>query len=113
MLCLMLLAQTLRRDYDPATALSTAAFLLLAVNPMVIASISFQLSVGALTGIFLVSGRIHRFLVGESENFLRRALSSSVAASCGAMLFTAPLVAAYFGTVSLVRSEERRVGKEC
>ncbi|MCI8619003.1 MAG: DNA internalization-related competence protein ComEC/Rec2 [Oscillospiraceae bacterium] len=102
MLCLMLLAQTLRRDYDPATALSTAAFLLLAVNPMVIASISFQLSVGALTGIFLVSGRIHRFLVGESENFLRRALSSSVAASCGAMLFTAPLVAAYFGTVSLV-----------
>lgn len=102
MLCLMLLAQTIRRDYDPPTALSAAAFLLLAVNPMVIASISFQLSVGALAGIFLISDKIYRLLVGESENFLRQAFSSSVAASCGAMLFTTPLIAAYFGTVSLV-----------
>lgn len=105
MLGVMLLAAVLRRDYDPPTALSTAAFLLLAVNPMVIASISFQLSVGALAGIFLIGGRLYRSLAGERRNFigyLRRTVAASVSASCGALLFTTPLIAAYFGTVSLV-----------
>ena len=104
---LLLLALLLRKEYDPPSALAFAALVLLLLNPMVIASISFQLSFGAVAGIFLVSGRISRALSGGSKKKgalrrLRRFLAGSVGVSAGACLFTTPLIAYYFGVVSLL-----------
>jgi competence protein ComEC len=42
---LMILATLINREYDPPTALSTAVLLMLLINPMVVTSASFQLSV--------------------------------------------------------------------
>ena len=112
MQALFLLAPLLRREYDPATGLGAAALCILIPNPWAIANLSFQLSFGAMAGIYLLSGRIFRrisewppvsralrvrFLHG-----LVRYLVGTVASTCGACLFTTPLVACRMGGVSLV-----------
>ena len=108
---LMLLAAGLKREYDPPTALSFAGLVILIFNPMAVSAVSFQLSFGAVAGIFLFSGRISRFLLAEKRlnaakgrslrNRTLRLLAGSVSVTLGASVFTTPLVACYFGVVSL------------
>lgn len=109
---LMLLALLFNREYDPPTALSFAALVMLAVNPLVITSASFQLSAGCMAGIFLFSKRITEWVNGFSfwkmwkgktlRVRLRSWISGGVGVTLSSMFFTTPLVAYYFGTVSLV-----------
>ena len=63
---LILLALALNKDYDPPTALALAVLSMLCVNPRTIVSVSFQLSVGCLIGIFLFYERIKGFLDRKS-----------------------------------------------
>lgn len=107
---LMILALLFKKEYDPPTALSFAVLVMLCVNPMTITSVSFQLSVGCLIGIFLFYQRIHGYLVrriGVSKGMtvkarMLRGVCSSVSVTLSATIATTPLSAWYFGTVSLV-----------
>lgn len=109
---LMIVAMLLNREYDPPTALSAAVLLMLLVNPVVITSASFQLSVGCMAGIFLFSGRIQSWIIGYGfwkdwkgkclKVRLRQWFASGVSVTISAMFFTTPLVAYYFGAISLV-----------
>ena len=109
---LFLVAMVCNKEYDPPTSLAFAALAMLIVNPFVITSASFQLSVGCMAGIFLFSMRITGWINGFSfwkewkgKRFkvrLRNWISSGVGITLSAMFFTTPLVAYYFGTVSLV-----------
>ncbi len=109
---LMMLAMALKREYDPATALSFAALTMLIMNPLAITSASFQLSVGCMIGIFLFSGRISGWFSngrrfgkskgGRMAKHLRGWLASGISVSLSAMTVTTPLTAYYFSTVSLV-----------
>lgn len=109
---LMLLALMTDQEYDPPTALAAAVLLLLATNPLAITSISFQLSVGCILGIFLFSKRIHDYLLQKtplgpakgksSKAKLTRWAVASVSVSVGAMVTTIPLCALYFGSISVV-----------
>ena len=109
---LMMMALLFDKEYDPATALSFACLVMLTVNPMVITSASFQLSVGCMAGIFLFSARIRAWLEsfrfwrkwkGKSPKMrLRTWLCSGISVTLSAMFFTTPLVAWYFGAVSLI-----------
>lgn len=111
----LLLAPVLRRVNDPPTALGFALMLLLVQNPMAAASVSLQLSFTSVAGLLLVAGPLTAWLVEplsgleRRDSRLWRALlwfarfeASALAASLGAMLFTVPLIALYFGQVSLV-----------
>ena len=107
MQCLLLGAVLLRREYDPPTSLAAAALLILAVNPLAASSISFQLSFGAVAGIFLVTGRLNQYFrkvlrAERGKHPFRRALAASVSVTLGALLFTVPLTAIHFGSVSLL-----------
>lgn len=109
---LMILAMLLNREYDPPTALSFAVVTMLLVNPQTITSVSFQLSVACMVGIFLFSQRIYDYLLNEKRlgkakgKTLRARLSrwicGSASVTLGAMVTTTPLCAWYFGCVSLV-----------
>lgn len=105
---LMLLAQLLRKEYDGPTALSFAALCMLIVNPLVITSVGFQLSAGSVAGIYCFSPAIRKWLYGLLPNAkgwrgkLVRWFVASVSISLGALVFTTPLCAMYFGTVSLI-----------
>ncbi len=109
---LMILALLFNREYDPPTALSFAVLVMLAVNPLTITAVSFQLSVGCMVGIFLFSGRISSYLL-DKRRFgpakgrslrarLTRWIVGSVSVTLSAMSTTVPLCAWYFGSVSLI-----------
>ncbi len=109
---LLLMAMLLDRDYDPMTALAVAALVMLVANPMVITSVSFQLSFGCMAGIFLFSSWIYQRL--SEFSFWRDAkkrsmllkirvwIAGSMSITLGTMVFTVPLCAVHFRTVSLV-----------
>lgn len=107
---LVLLGMLTEREYDPPTALGFAALTMLVVNPMVISSISFQLSVGCMAGIFLFSESIRHWLekrmkVKKGKSLISRVkrwFVTSVSISISASTVTTPLVAYHFGAISLV-----------
>ncbi len=109
---LMIIAMLLNKEYVPLTALSFAVLVLLAVNPISISSVSLQLSVGCMIGIFAFSGRIHDYLLSEKrfgpakgktlKARLIRWVVGSISVSTGAMIVTTPLCAIYFRMVSLI-----------
>ena len=107
---LILIAMAFDKEYDPGTALSFAALTMLVYNPLVIMSISFQLSMGCMVGIFLFSEKIRAWLTERLKiskgrsllNRLKHWFASSVSITLSATFVTTPLVAWYFGCVSLV-----------
>lgn len=109
---LMLLAMTLDREYDGPTALAFAALAMLVANPLTILSVSFQLSVCCMIGIFLFSDKIRQYLLGVGKRFIYKeqklmnrlwqGIAASVSASLSATVMTMPLVACYFGCISAV-----------
>lgn len=109
MTALMILAMLFDREYDGPTELAFASLVMLLFNPLVVTSVSFQLSVGCMAGIFLFQKRIYDYLLGRPRHCkkkmlpkLRRFFASSVSVTLSAMVPTTPLVAYYFGAVSLV-----------
>ncbi len=109
---LIILAVAAEREYDPATALSFAVFIMLLVNPLTVTSASFQLSVGCMIGIFAFAQPIRDYLYSKKwfhyskkksirENLLQW-FTGSVSVSVSALIVTVPLCAWYFGTVSLI-----------
>lgn len=112
MQCLMILALLINREYDSPTALAFAVLTMLAINPLTVTSVSFQLSAGCMIGILLFSEPISSYLLDEKRLGKRKANSvrgriarwfaGSVSISVSAMLITAPLSAYYFGMVSLI-----------
>lgn len=109
---LMILSSVFSKEYDPPTSLAFAVLVLLAINPIAITSVSFQLSVSCMIGIFAFSGRIHTYLITgkwmkdkRSDGFLARLLRGgaiSIAVSFSTWIITTPLCAIHFGMISIV-----------
>ena len=107
---LMILAMLLGKDYDPFTALSFAVIVMLGINPWTVTNVSFQLSLGCMFGILLISEPMKRWIL-ERKMFARMkgkkkkllgAFASSVSMTVGATVFVTPLCAYYFGMISLI-----------
>lgn len=109
---LLLVAQLADREYDSPTELAFSVLFMLLCNPITIASISFQLSVGCMVGIFMFSGKIRGWFLDTGRlgpcsgkgllPRLKRWFASAVSVTLGAAATTTPLVAYYFGVISLV-----------
>ncbi len=124
MLGLLLLAPFFREENDPPSSLALAGLLILLSNPWSVANLSFQLSFAAVTGLLLVSKplldyslalpwvkkalgwsgpkswpRLLRNLLLRALRGLIRFLCASVSATLGALLFSAPIAAATFGSM--------------
>lgn len=110
---LLLLGAILGRETDPPTSLSFALMLLLLQNPYAARSVSLQLSFASVAGIAAFSGRVHDWLWGgfrfpKEKKRLRRlpgalchGAVTSLSTTVGALTFTIPLAAGYFGSLSL------------
>ena len=109
MQCLMICAMLINKEYDGPSELAFASFVMLIVNPLVITSVSFQLSVGCMFGIFFFQKRIYDWICGKlgcekQRRFVRikRWFASSISVTLAAISLTTPLNAFYFDVVSLV-----------
>ncbi len=114
---LLLLAPLLKRESDGMTSLSFALLLLLLLNPWSIASVSLQLSFASVAGILIFLQPSSKWFIEmlhirkrrKQKNKVKRFFAGvlystciSVSTTLGATLLTLPLVAYYFGTVSLI-----------
>ena len=109
----LIAAPLLRRTSDDLTSLGTALLLMLLFQPWSVLNVGLELSFSASLGILLVSGKLLRYFSthlppGRGTTWIRRrmlrfrdALLQTLAASVGAMLFTVPLSAFWFGSFSL------------
>ena len=104
---MLLLAPLLGRENDTPTSLCAILLLLLVHNPYAAASVSLQLSFAAVAGICLFTGRLwerwdgklpRKGLGGKALRFA----AASLATTLGAVVFTTPLSAYYFGSLSLI-----------
>ena len=104
----ILTAPLLYRDSDGITSLSAALLVLLLINPYAVAGVGLQLSFAATLGIITLSPRIAGALTkklpsGRSfKKHILISLAGALATTAGALVFTMPLSAVYFGCVSLI-----------
>ena len=103
MLSLLLAAPLFRRESDGITSLTTALLLILLANPFAAASISLQLSFAAMAGMLFLTPRLYKMLSGghrrgKAVTFVLTGFSATM----GALVFTVPVSALYFGTLVLV-----------
>jgi competence protein ComEC len=110
MASLFLIADLLGRQRSAITALIFAAAVMVALEPQVIWTASFQMSFAAMAGLILLVPILRKI----GENFTRsfrnkdglatgasRFINEGFSVSAGAIIGVAPLVAYYFGIVSL------------
>ena len=109
MQALIIGAMLFDREYDGPSELAFACLAMLLVNPLIIRSVSFQLSAGCMMGIFLFQKKISDWLLGKLGDSrgklgkrLKNWLAKSVSMTLSSMSLTTPLAAYYFGTVSVV-----------
>ena len=115
MILLLLSAPLFGRERDDATALGTALLALLIQNPLSVTHVGLQLSFAAVAGIFLVSEpiqlRLRQVLHVQYQKpwtvkwpgfLLINYFVSSLSATLGALIFTTPLAALHFSSVSLL-----------
>ncbi|MBU5435708.1 ComEC/Rec2 family competence protein [Pseudoflavonifractor sp. MSJ-37] len=109
---MLLLAPLCERENDGPTSLSLALMLILLNGPYAGLGIGLQLSFASVAGIYALSGRLYEnwtWWIPRKPKGLRRTgcrafrfLAASLATTLGAMVFTVPLTAWYFGTLSLI-----------
>jgi len=93
-----LLAVYLGRESDSFIAILFSAALMIAINPfLALFDVGFQLSFAALAGMIYLAPIIRR-LISRLPDFLSGTFSETVGAQLAAM----PLLAFYFGSVSLI-----------
>ena len=101
-----LLAPVFGREDDPPTSLLFALALILLENPYAAGSVSLQLSFASLAGIELFSDRIRQAVLNAIPKSLpwrfRNYLSSNFANSIAVLVFSTPLIALHFGSVSVL-----------
>jgi competence protein ComEC len=97
-----------RRDW-PLASLALASLVMTAANPLLLHSISFQLSIAATLALILLQPRLAASLsellhgaVTDTPPSLPRVLREVVLTTSAAQLFTLPIVWAHFGRISLL-----------
>ena len=108
MLILVLLAPLFNRESDGLTSLSFALALILLANPCAVKGISLQLSFAAMAGVTLVTPRL--YAAASPRRAWSRAVLSSLCATAGALVFTAPLTAFYFNQLPLLSPLSNLIG---
>lgn len=111
MVTMTLLAPLVGREEDKPTTLAATLLILLLVNPYSVQSVSLQLSFGAVAGIHAVSTPLYQAMTHSLSRGSRvralcrrlfRLFAANLSVTLGALLFTTPLTAYYFGSVSLI-----------
>ena len=105
---ILILAPVLKGEADSVNSLSIALVFLLILNPYSIMDIGLQLSFLAALGIIVLGGRINNRIQRpfKSKNKFIKAIvrffASAFSASIAAIIFTTPVIAWNFGTVSVI-----------
>ena len=102
-LSMLVAAPLFGRESDSPTSLLTALLLILLQNPFAVASISLQLSFAAVAGLLWLTPKLYRLLCGEKKHSKGwNYIAAGFSATMGALVFSTPVSAYYFGMLPLV-----------
>ncbi len=103
MISVYLITTNFEKKVNPLNSLSIAALLMFLVNPDVIYSISFRMSLLSVAGIILFYDKF-RSLMSSSKDLgkVRKFVSDSLSITFASSILISPLVAYYFGIYSIV-----------
>jgi len=102
MLTMLLIAPIFERESDPVTSLSLALLLILAQNPFAVKSVSLQLSFAAMAGLITLTEKLYSRIREKKRSRAAWFVLGSLATTAGALVFTVPLTAFYFGYLALL-----------
>lgn len=109
MILMLEIAPFLSRDRDDPTALSAAVFFILLHNPYALLQVGLYLSVASVASIFLFSNvfyeKLKVFFALEEEDScfkVKKSILSTFSTTCAALVFTSPIIAYFFGRISLI-----------
>ncbi|MBX3045028.1 MAG: ComEC/Rec2 family competence protein [Candidatus Kapabacteria bacterium] len=103
MIAVYLLSINFEQRVNPLNSLAIAGLLMFLVNPDVIYSVSFRMSILSVAGIILFYEKFYELLTKSGkDNPLRNFFSASFSLTLSASLLISPLVAYYFGVYSFV-----------
>jgi competence protein ComEC len=100
MLAMVAASNLTQRPISPWAALAVGALAPL-VHPRTVLDLGYQLSVVGIAGL-IASGRLSRRIVAKEKRSLRARIYKDLLTSTVATIVTAPLIAWYFGRISLV-----------
>jgi len=102
MFTILLLCQSLSRDILSPNSCSLAFFIMLCINPFYLYDIGFQLSFIAVAPIGVLGKRLIHLCTSSNNLIHYMWLITIIAISLISSIFTAPLVAHYFGSLTIV-----------
>lgn len=94
MFSLLLLGQQWARSGSPLNTLFFSALVLLLINPLLVFDIGFQLSYGAMMGIFIFFDRVQALV--KVRGYILRKAWEGTALGISAQMFTIPIVLYHF-----------------
>lgn len=105
MILLFLFAYLIQRKANPINIISTTILLVMVVNPTSLYSVGFQMSIAAISGIFILytpfKNFFFEFLKFDKNEFTKK-IGNTLAVSMGASVIVSPIVAYYFGIYSII-----------
>ncbi len=111
MASLFLTAELLGRQRSALTALAFAGAVMVGINPQILWNVSFQMSFMSMAGLILISPRLQPLgrravsnLLGEDGIAVSAAnfITDSFSVTLGALIAIWPIIAYYFGIISLI-----------
>ncbi len=105
MIIVMLFGRLINRERTPSSAVAFAAIVIALANPYAVCDVSFQLSFSAVIGILICAKPFTEafktiFDGIKIPSFISTPIAASLAVTCAAVLFTAPISIAVFEYVS-------------
>lgn len=105
MIILFLFALLIQRKANPINIIATTVILVSAFHPSSLYLVGFQMSIAAISGIFLLykpfNNFFQKFFKMEKTEFTKK-IANSLAVSLAASVVVSPIVAFYFGIYSLI-----------
>ena len=99
-----LLAPLAEREHDGITGMSASVLAILLHNPMAVGGVGFQLSFACVLGLQVILPKLTDWMRVHLPmgNALVRGVGTSAVSSLGAVAFSMPIAAYYFGTIPLL-----------
>ena len=102
MISVYLLSINIQQKVHPLNSLSLAALIMFLINPDIIFSLSYKMSVLSVAGIIIFHHRFTLLFINKHTKTYTKAVLTSIGLTLSATVLISPMIAYYFGNFSII-----------